>query len=145
MKGDHDEFEVLTGSHGDLTWSVVAAGTRSDLMTTLRISQNGQLRAASGFGGPALHAGELVNEWRGRTDGLPWFVMVRTDATVIRVTAQTDHGSLVELSLSAPHPRLGLRFAAAGLPSGEGPGVLLVHTVDQPTRTIAQPVPRPRG
>lgn len=50
------------------------------------------------MGGPKLSPGKLVNEWRGRTDGLPYFVMVRTDPTVQRVVAVTERGSEVELA-----------------------------------------------
>jgi hypothetical protein len=56
----------------------------------------------SGFGGPALYPGQLIHDWRGRTDQWPYFVMARADPTVDRIVAVTDRGTEVELS----HPPL---------------------------------------
>lgn len=102
---------------------------------------DGDRRVAwSGFGGPALCPGEKVDEWRGRIDDLPYFVMARTAPEVNRLTAITDRGTRVELVMGNVDPRFGLRFAAAGLPDGEGPGVLEVEMDGRPEGSIPQPM-----
>jgi hypothetical protein len=42
----------------------------------------------------------------------------------------------VELVLGEVHPRFGLRFAACGLPAGEGPAVLVVEADDHPDSSL---------
>ena len=117
--------EVLSGTAaGGLRWSVVASGDDADFSTMLHIHRDSQQLAASGFGGPKLYPGSVVNEWRGKTDDLPYFVMARTALTVDRVIATTDRGSEIPLALSPPIERFGLRFAAAALPEGERPASL---------------------
>jgi hypothetical protein len=123
---DEDGVVVLEGRHGDLTWRVRASGDDRAFTTMLHVYRDGRLVAASGMGGPKLYPGELINEWRGRTDELPYFVMVRADPAVERVVAVTEQGSEVELALSPVVTSYGLRFAAAGLPDGERPGRLRV-------------------
>lgn len=113
---------VLEGRHRDLTWRVRASGDDRAFTTMLHVYRDGRLVAASGMGRPKLYPGELINEWRGRTDELPYFVMVRADPAVERVVAVTEQGSEVELGLSPVVTSYGLRFAAAGLPDGERPG-----------------------
>lgn len=133
-----DEVEVLSGRHGDLHWQVWAGGTEADLMTMLKIFRGDQLVDSSGFGGPALFLNEKVNEWRGRADDLPYFVMARSAREVSRLVAVTDRGTRIELKLSEVDSRFGLRFAAAGLPDGEGPGVLIVEVDGQPAGSLRQ-------
>ncbi len=81
-----DEVVVLVGAHQDLTWQVVVSGADPGLMTMLHVCCGGTTVQASGFGGPSLCPGELVNEWRGRTDDLPYFVTARTAPSVTGVT-----------------------------------------------------------
>ena len=133
-----DEVEVLSGRHGDLHWEVWVGGTDADLMTMLMIFRGGQLVDSSGFGGPALYPNEKVNEWRGHADDLPYFVMARSAPEVSRLVAVTDRGTRIELKLSEVDSRFGLRFAAAGLPDGEGPGVLIVEVDGQPAGSLRQ-------
>jgi hypothetical protein len=136
-----DEVEVLSGTHGGLRWRVWAGGDPADdLMTMLQVFDGDRCVADSGFGGPALYGDELVNEWRGRTDDLPYFVVARTAPQVSRLVAVTDRGSRVELVMGPVDERFGLRFAAAGLPDGEGPGVLLVEVDGRPVEAIPQPM-----
>ena len=137
----HEEVEVLTGTHGHLRWRVLTRGRSSDLTTMLQVIDGDQLVAWSGFGGPALYAGRPVHEWRGRTDDLPYFVMARTAPQVTRLVAVTDHGTHVELVLGAVDDRFALRFATAGLPEGEGPGVLLVEVDGRPDSALPQAMP----
>jgi hypothetical protein len=123
-----DAVEVLSGTVGDeLRWVVVVAGDDQDLSTMLHIYRGDRRVAGSGFGGPKLYRDSLVNEWRGKTDDLPYFVMARMSPIVDRVIATTDHGSEITLALSPPIARFGLRFAAAALPEGEQPGSLRVE------------------
>lgn len=123
-----DGVVVLEGRHGDLTWQVRANGDDRAFMTMLHVYRDRRQVAASGMAGPKLYPGGLVNEWRGRTDELPYFVMVRADPAVERVVAVTKQGSEVELALSPVVTLYGLRFGAAGLPDGEHPGRLQVVT-----------------
>lgn len=138
-----DEVVVLSGTHGPLRWQVVAGGTSDDLMTMLQVFDCDIQVASSGFGGPPLYPGKRVNEWRGRTDDLPYFVMARVAVEVTRLVVVTDRETRVELSLGDVDPRFGVRFAAAGLPDGEGPGSLLVEVNGRPERAMPQPVPLP--
>jgi hypothetical protein len=135
-----EEVEVLSGTHGQLRWRVRAWVDADDLMTMLQVFDDDRCVADSGFGGPPLYPGERVNEWRGRTDDLPYFVMARTAPEVTRLVAVTDRGSRVELVMGPVDERFGLRFAAAGLPDGETPGVLLVDVDGQLAETIPQPM-----
>lgn len=140
-----DPIEVLSGTAGDdLRWVVVVSGDDEDLTTMLHIYRGSQQLAGSGFGGPKLHPGSVVNEWRGRTDDLPYFVMARTAPVVDRVVATTDRGSDVVLAMSPLIERFGLRFAAVALPDGHGPGSLRAEREGTPLETRPQPMPRPR-
>jgi hypothetical protein len=136
----HDEVEVLAGTHRNLRWQVWAGGTADDLMTMLQVFDGDRRVAWSGFGGPALFPDRKVNEWRGRTDDLPYFLMARTAPEVSRLVAVTNRGTRVELVMDEVDARFGLRFAAAGLPEGEGPGVLLVEADGRPDGSLPQPM-----
>jgi hypothetical protein len=136
-----DEVIVLAGTHAALRWQVWAGGSVSDLTTMLPVFDGDRRVAWSGFAGPALYPGQLVNEWRGRTDDLPYFVMARAFPEVSRLVAVTDRGTHVELAMSEVDPAFGLRFAAAALPDGEGPGVLLIEVNGQPHGRLPQPMP----
>lgn len=138
-----DAVEVLAGTHGKLRWQVWTVGGPAELMTMLHVFDDDRRVAASGFGGPALYPGQLVNEWRGRTDDLPYFVMARTAPQVTRLVAVTDRGTQVELTMGPVDPRFGLRFAVAGLPDGDAPGLLLLEVDGSPAGSIPQPVGRP--
>jgi hypothetical protein len=120
---ESDKVEVLSGNASEsLRWVVVCSANGGDLYTLLRVYDGDNLVVAgSGFGGPPLQPGSVMTEWRGRTDDLPYFVMARTAPIVTRVVATTDQGLDVELLLSEPVERFGLRFAATALPAGHGP------------------------
>ena len=135
-----DDVLVLEGRHGDLTWQVKASGDDSDFMTMLHVYRAGRLLAASGMGGPKLYPSELINAWRGRTDQLPYFVMVRADAAVERVVAVTQHGWEIELALSPVIAPDDLRFAATGLPDGDAPARLRVVSKAGALTDIPTPV-----
>ena len=128
-QGRSDSVVVLSGGLGpDLRWSVLVHGDRQDLFTMLRVCRGDQvLVAGSGFGGPALYGDSLFDEYRGRSDGLPWFVMARTAPVVDRVVATTDRGTEVILELSQPVEQFGLRFAVAALPESEGPAGIRIE------------------
>jgi hypothetical protein len=120
-----EPVEVLSGTaDGGLRWVVVTSGTDQDLYTMLNVYRDDQLLGGSGFAGPKLYPGSVMNEWRGQKDDLPWFVMARTDPTVDRVVAATARGTEIVLAMSAVVEPSGLRFAAAALPAGEWPGQL---------------------
>ncbi len=139
-----DAVEVLSGAaEGDLRWVVVVEGNDEDLYTMLRVYRGARQVAGSGFGGPKLYGDSLVNEWRGRTDDLPYFVMARTSPIVDRVVATTHRGSDITLALSPPIEAFGLRFAAAALPAGEEPSSLRVERAGVVLETRPAPMPRP--
>jgi len=143
-----DAVEVLSGRAGtDLRFVVVAYGNDEDLYTLLRVFRGERtLVAGSGFGGAALPPGSVLAEWRGQTEGLPFFVMARTSPAVDRVVATTDRGTEVTLALSPLVERFGLRFAAAALPDGERPAGLRAERDGTVLQSLAQRVPpRRRG
>jgi hypothetical protein len=138
--------EVLTGhAPGGLRWAVVVSEDDENLYTMLQVYRGDQkVVAGSGFGGPKLWPGSVLNEWRGQNDDLPCFVMARTLPTVDRVVATTDRGSEVVLALSPPVSRFGLRFAATALPHGERPGNIRAERNGTILETRPQPMGRPR-
>lgn len=135
-----NETEVLSGvARGGLRWVVVASGSDEDFYTMLNVYQDGRQVAGSGFGGPKLGPGSVINEWRGRKDHLPYFVMARTRPDVDRVVATTLSGTEITLALSpVVH---GLRFAAAALPDGEEPGSLRAERAGVVLQARPQPMP----
>jgi hypothetical protein len=138
-----NEVQVLAGTaQGGLRWLVVAYGDPEDLYTFLRVYSGDELVVpGSGFGGPALQPDSVINEWRGRADELPYFVMARTVPDADRVVATTDRGTEVVLALSEPIERFGLRFAAAALPGGHGPGTIRVERGVTELESRPQPMP----
>jgi hypothetical protein len=116
---DVELVEVLRGSRADgLTWRVLAGGNVADLHTYVDRHLD-DASAMSGFRGPALYPGELVNSWGGQADGLPEFVMVRTSPTVVAVTVVSATGREYPVTLSDVTERFGLRFGAIPVPEGE--------------------------
>ena len=145
-EAEDDLVVVLSGMlEPDLRWSVLVGGDRENLSTMLHVYRgDDQLVAGSGFGGPALYGDSLLNEYRGRTEGLPWFVMARAASTVDRVVATTDNGTEVILELTPPVEQFGLRFAVAALPDGEGPASIRVERDGVVLETARQWVPPTR-
>ncbi len=142
LDGSRDPVEVLTGTlDSGLRWVVIVQGDERELSTMLHVYDGDRLLAGSGFGGPPLYGESLINEYRGRTDDLPWFVMARTAAIVDRVVATTDRGIEITLDLSPPIDRFGLRFAVAALPTGEGPRSIRVEQGGVVLETMRQWVP----
>ncbi len=140
-----EPVRVLSGEAAPgLRWVVDVAGDDEDLYTMLRVWRGDQLVVpGSGFGGPKLGPEQLMNEWRGRTDDLPYFVMARTVPEVERVIATTDRGEDVELALSATIEQFGLRFAAAALPAGHAPASVRAEGGGGVLATLRQPMPPP--
>jgi hypothetical protein len=120
---------------------VIADGDDGDLITMLDIYSGDQQVAGSGFRGPGLYGDSLINEWRGQTDDLPYFVMARVSPVVDRVVATTDVGSEITLSLSPVIEPFGLRFAAAALPAGEQPASLRIERDGAVLESALQPTP----
>ena len=146
--------EVLSGTAGGgLRWSVrcwwgrQVPGQEPDLMTMLSVSRDADvLVQGSGMGGPPLWPGKIMNEWRGRTDDLPFFVMARVSPDVTRVIATTDSNLEIELPLSAAFEEFGgLRFAAAALPPGHAPGSIRAEPDGQPPEVQRQRMPSRPG
>lgn len=125
----HGEL-VLTGSAGDIAWDVYVDGTLKNLYTFLRARSGSVTVLHAGFGGPALYGDDLVNEWRGREDDGPYFILARVHPSVTGLTAVTSRRSEVNLPLSQPHPTWNLRFAAGPLPLGHEPSELLLTLFD---------------
>lgn len=146
VPGSH-ETEVHSGTAGrTLRWVMFCTGGNQDLYTWLRVYDGDELVVAgSGFGGPALEPSSIMSEWRGCADDLPYFVMARTVPEVQRVVATTDHGLDVELDLSDPVERFGLRFAAAALPDDHSPVSIRAEREGAVLAQLPQRVPPRRG
>jgi hypothetical protein len=146
MGASASEVEVLSGNAGEtLRWVVVCSADGPDLCTLLRVYDADKLVVAgSGFAGTPLEPGSVMKEWRGRTDDLPYFVMARTAPIVTRVVATTDQGLDVEMRLSEPVERFGLRFAATALPAGHGPLRIRAERDGTVVDEQPQPMPPPR-
>jgi len=142
LESSNDPVEVLAGTlDSGLRWVVTAQGDEHELSTMLHVYDGDRLLAGSGFGGPPLYGESLMNEYRGRTDDLPWFVIARTAPVVDQVIATTDGGTEITLDLSPPIDRFGLRFAVAALPVGESPGTIRVEHGGVVLETMRQWVP----
>ena len=141
------ERQILDGrTEPGLRWLVVSSGDRENLYTMLRVYAGDELVVpGSGFGGPPLYPDSVLNEWRGRTDDLPYFVMARTVPEADRVVATTDQGTEVVLALSAPVEQFGVRFAAAPLPAGHRPARVRVERDGTELASRRQPMPPVRG
>ncbi len=136
----HGEL-VLRGSAGDIAWDVHVDGTPTNLYTSLRARSGSVTVLHAGFGGPALYGDELVNEWRGRENDGPYFVLARAHPSVKGLTAVTSRGSAVDLPLSQPHPSWNLRFAAGPLPRGHEPSELVLTLLDGTRIGVTTPAP----
>lgn len=136
--------EVLSGTSApDLRWTVVAGGTDDDFFTALNVFRGEQQLAGGGMAGPKLYGDSVMNEYRGRTDDLPYVIMARTDPSIDRVVAVTATSVEVVLALSPVVERFGLRFAAAFLPVGERPGTIRAERAGHVIETRPQPMPEP--
>ena len=143
LEGRTDPVEVLAGMlDSGLRWVVTVLGDEHELSTMLHVYEGDRLLSGSGFGGPPLDGESLMNEYRGRSDNLPWFVMARTSPLVDRVIATTDGGDEITLELSPLIDRFGLRFAVAALPAGQEPGSIRVEQGGIVLETKRQWVPR---
>ena len=136
-----DKLEVFHGTAAEgLRWIVrSSADTATRPGTMLHIYRGDEHLSGSGFGGQHLAQGEILHEWRGRTDDQPWFVMACAAPEVTRVVATTDRGADVELSLSNVIGIFGVRFAVADLPRGHGPGSLRAEINGTTAETRLQP------
>ena len=90
---------------------------------------------------PKLYEGDIINEYRGKSDDLPYFVMVRTAADVDLVLATTEQGTEVVLSLSPVNTQFRLRFGAAALPIGETPAAIRAEIAGHVAQTKSQRMP----
>ena len=136
-----DGVAVLVGdATRGLQWIVTVDDSNGHLMVMLNVLRGDQYLSGSGFDGSKYFAGTVLQEWRGRTDDLPWFVMARTAAAVTRVVATTDLGTDVELTLSPFMSEFGSRFAAAGIPEGECPCAIRAERDGVIIDTSPQPV-----
>jgi hypothetical protein len=132
---------VLTASATPFEWQVLAAGTSAWMSTMLVVRTEGRVVLNAGFEGPALYAGDVVNEWRGRETGTPFFVLARLHRSIVGVTAISHQGLAVPVPISSLHPGFGLRFAAAPLPDGHEPGELHLSRESAETIAVRTPVP----
>jgi hypothetical protein len=144
MRRVADLIEVLSGIFvPDLRWTVVAGGTDDHFFTMLNVYRGEQRLAGGGMAGPKLYGDSVMNEYRGRTDDLPYVVMARTDPKVDRVVSVTANAVEVDLALSPVIEPFGLRFAAALLPHGERPGSIRAEHAGRILETRSQFMPEP--
>ena len=74
LEGLDDPVEVLAGTlDSGLRWVVTVQGDERELSTMLHVYDGDRVLSGSGFAGPPLYGEPLMNEYRGRTDDLPWF------------------------------------------------------------------------
>lgn len=121
------------------------SGAGSDATAGVRIADVGQDQLQAPPGGPALYDGSDLNEYRGYSDGMPWFVMARTARLIDQVVATTDRGTEVALTLSPVVEPFGVRFAVAALPDGEGPEHIRAERGGEVVETCRQSTPGGRG
>lgn len=132
---------VVNGRDGDLIWEVAVDGEASMMDTMLRVWRSGVCVLSSGFSGPGLYPGADINQWRGREQDTPHFVMARTRLEVARVRARTDRGLDVELVTNAASVTHGLRFHATALPDGHAPASLSIYVVGVGWKEVVTPIP----
>jgi hypothetical protein len=135
--------EVFYGGAAEgLRWIVRTSDHDDDRgrTTMLHVYRGDVHLSGSGFGGVQLREGEVLHEWRGRTDDQPWFVMACTAPEVTRVVATTDRGAEVELALSPVVRIHGVRYAVADLPRGHGPGSIVAEVNGTTVENVSQPV-----
>jgi hypothetical protein len=116
--------QVLTGTGvGDLAWEVTAGDldgpAGADEFLTLISRSQGGITATSGFRGPKLHPGDLINYWVGKAAGTPVFVVVRAHPRVERVAIVCRSRAKYSLGMSPEVPEFGLRFGAGPVLQGE--------------------------
>ncbi|MDQ2845411.1 MAG: hypothetical protein M3Y77_03470 [Actinomycetota bacterium] len=132
-----DNFtQVLAGTGaGDLAWAVSAGAVEgaagADEFVTLISRTQGGKTATSGFRGPKLYPGDLINYWVGKAVGPPVFVLVRADPKVVQCAAVCMSRARYSIDLSDEVPQFGLRFGALQVLQGEQVvGVVPTTTTD---------------
>jgi len=134
---------VLSGvSDQGYRWLVEAGGSDDDFMTMLRLFDGARRVFGGGMGGPKLYPGTVIHESRNRKDDLPYVLVARTAPHIDRVVATTDLGFEIVLPLSGVIDQFGLRFAAAVLPDGQGPGSIRAESQGQVIHTARRSMPR---
>lgn len=128
--------QVLTGTGaGDLAWALSAgnvegAAGAAEFVTLISRSQGGTT-STSGFRGPKLYPGELINYWVGKAVGTPVFVVVRADPKVVRCAVVCSSRARYAIEMSDEIPEFGLRFGALPvLPGEQVVGVVPTRTTD---------------
>ena len=140
---DDDQVMVLAGRcEQGYTWEVEAGGPDENFLTMMSVFHDGRRVHRGGMAGPKLYPGSVINEYRGRKDALPYVIVARTAPQVDRVVVTTDRGAEIELPLSEIIDQFGLRFAAAVLPDGHGPGSIRAEAHGLTLQTQQQPMPR---
>ena len=141
-----DGVVVLEGeSRSGLLWAVSVDHHDRHLIVMLNVFRGDRRLSSSGFDGSVSSSGTVLEQWWGRTDDLPYFVMARTAGTMTRVVATTSHGTDIELKLSAFIPEYGSRFAAVDLPDGEFPSTIRAEREGTVIATARQHVAAPRN
>jgi hypothetical protein len=144
MTEDQELVRVLSAHEPDgVEWEIRAGDDLDEKFLTMLWRRSGGRTAQSGFSGPKLPAGRLVNHWTGQADGTPSFVMVRTAPEVESVTAVGRTGAAYPLTMSDVVERFGLRFGAAAIPAGEE--VVEIRTVPPTEQIVPRPLPTGAG
>jgi hypothetical protein len=138
MDRDH-QVQVLSGvSDQGYRWLVEAGGSEDNFSTMLRMFDGDRRVFGGGMGGPKLYPGTVIHESRHRKDDLPYVLVARTAPHIDRVVASTDLGVEIVLPLSEVIGQFGLRFAAAVLPDGHGPGSIRAESQGEVIHTARQ-------
>lgn len=126
---------------GGLVWEVLAGDLPAGGFLTVLRRQRGSAKATSGFQGPKLGAGQLLNYWSGQEDGTPPFVVARLAPQIDSVRAVGESGAEYPLQLSAVVQEFGRRFGAVALHDGDALACLQTDpatTVSAARRAAAQ-------
>jgi hypothetical protein len=141
-----DGVAVLRGdAMPGLRWTVSVDASEGHLMVMLNGFRGDRHLAGSGFDGTKFFGGRVLQEWRGRTDDLPFFVMARTAGAVIRVVARWwrpptwEPRSTSHCRRSSPSSALGSR--RRDCPRGERPCTIRAERDGVVIDTARQPVP----
>lgn len=141
-----EKVVVLSGiSDQGYRWLVEAGGSDDNFLTMLRMFDNDRSIFGGGMAGPKLYPGSVIHESRHRKDQLPYVLVARTAPQIDRVVATTDLGQEIVLPLSEVVEQFGLRFAAAVLPDGHGPGSVRAESQGQVIQTARQRMWPPRA
>lgn len=111
-----DVLRSLPGAYPK--WILRAGPAEEEFGTFLAAYDSaGSVVSESGFMGPKLYPGRLINTWDGQTDKGPHFVIARSSPRITRIVVTVDGGISLDLDMSLPFEGFDMRFAVGVFPS----------------------------